>query len=100
MATELKEFTQEEALKKKIRQKRRIRGCLIVLNALLLCYFSYLMVDTIVERVVEKRQEINNEIIQLNGKSSSKSKEIYEKYISYPTVSGIFTEKSFGNQKR
>ena len=82
MATELKEFTQEEALKKKIRQKRRIRGCLIVLNALLLCYFSYLMVDTIVERVVEKKQEINNEIIQLNGKSSSKSKEIYEKYIS------------------
>ena len=76
MATELKEFTQEEALKKKIRQKRRIRGCLIVLNALLLCYFSYLMVDTIVERVVEKKQEINNEIIQLNGKSSSKSKEI------------------------
>ena len=43
-----KEFTKEEALKKKIRQKRRIRGCLIVLNALLLCYFSYLMVDTIV----------------------------------------------------
>ena len=82
MATELKEFTQEEALKKKVRQKRRIRGCLIVLNALLLCYFSYLMVDTIVERVVEKKQEINNEIIQLNGKSSSKSKEIYEKYIS------------------
>ena len=35
MATELQEFTQEEALKKKIRQKKRIRGCLIVLNALL-----------------------------------------------------------------
>ena len=85
MATELQEFTQEEALKKKIRQKKRIRGCLIVLNALLLCYFSYLVVDTIVQKVVEKKQEINNEIIQLNGKSSSKSKEIYEKYI-YKTV--------------
>ena len=66
MATELQEFTQEEALKKKIRQKKRIRGCLIVLNALLLCYFSYLMVDTIVERVVEKKQEIKVRIELLN----------------------------------
>ncbi len=82
MADELKEFNQEEELKRKIRQKKRIRGCLIVANALLLCYFSYLVVDTIVQHVVEKNRVINSEIIQLNGKSSSKSKTIYEKYIS------------------
>lgn len=82
MALELKEFSQEEELKRKLRQKKRIRGCLILANALLLAYFSYLLVDTIVKKVSEKQQIINSEIIQLNGKSSSKSKEIYEERIS------------------
>lgn len=82
MAEELKEFSEEEELQRKIRQKKRIRGCLIVANALLLCYFAYLLGDTVAKKIIEKRQVINSEIIQLNGKSSGKSKQIYEKYIS------------------
>ena len=81
MALELKEFSQEEELRRKLRQKK-IRGCLIVANALLLTYFSYLLIDTIVDKVVEKNRIINSEIIQLNGKSSAKSKAIYEEHIS------------------
>lgn len=82
MAVELKEFNDEENLKKKLRQKKRIRGILIVVNALLLCYFSYLVVDTIVRYAVEKNRVVNGEIISLNGKSTSKSMALYEKHIS------------------
>ena len=82
MPVELKEFSQEEAFNRKVRQKKRIRGCLIVLNALLLCYFSYLVVDSVVDKIKEKNQILNSEIIQLNGKSSAKSKELYDKHIS------------------
>lgn len=81
MATEINELQEEENLKRKIRQKKRIRGSLIVINALLLCYFSFLVVDTVVQHFIEKNKVINSEIIQLNGKSSSKSLEIYNKHI-------------------
>mgnify|MGYP001025727495 CR=1 FL=1 len=82
MAVELKEFNDEENLKKKLRQKKRIRGVLIVINALLLCYFSYLVIDTIVRYAVEKNRVVNSEIIALNGRSSSKSMALYEEHIS------------------
>lgn len=82
MPLEIKEYSQEELFIRKVRQKKRIRGCLIVLNAILLCYFSYLVIDTVVDSIVEKNRVINSEIIQLNGKSSSKSKELYDKHIS------------------
>ena len=82
MAKELKEFNEEEALLKKKRQRKRIRGLLIVANVLLVSYFSYLLVDLIVDHVKEKEQVINGELIQLVDKSTAKSKEIYDAHIS------------------
>ena len=107
MVTQLNEFKEEEKLLKKLRQKKRIRGCLIIANALLLSYFSYLVVDSIVKTIkeknpedtnVEKKEELEdgivvktvkeknqiltNEIIQLNGFSLSKTKETYNRHIS------------------
>ena len=81
MATDIKQFAEEEEIKRKIRQKKRIRGCLIVVNALLLCYFSYLAISSAVSYFVEENNAINSEIIPLNGKSNSESKKIYEEYI-------------------
>ena len=68
MALELKEFSQEEELKRKLRQKKRIRGCLILANALLLAYFSFLLVDTIVKKVSEKQQIINRKRVKYQQK--------------------------------
>lgn len=82
MVTQLNEFKEEEKLLKKLRQKKRIRGCLIIANALLLSYFSYLVVDSIVKTIKEKNQILTNEIIQLNGFSLSKTKETYNRHIS------------------
>lgn len=81
MATDIKQFAEEEELKRKIRQKKRIRGCLIVVNALLLCYFSYLAISSVVSYFVEENNLINSEIIPLNGKSNGESKKIYEEHI-------------------
>ena len=47
----VEEFKNEESLNKKIRQKRRIRGVLIIVNALLIAYASYLTVASIVDIV-------------------------------------------------
>lgn len=82
MATELKQFTDEEKLMKKVRQKKRIRGCLIAANVLLLSYFSYLVVDSVVKEVKERNASLKGEIIALNGLSTKKSEELYQKYIS------------------
>ena len=82
MSTQLKEFNEEEKLLKKKRQRRRIRGLLIVANVLLVSYFSYLLVDLIIDKVKENEQVINGDLIALNGKTTAKSKEIYDTYIS------------------
>ena len=52
----VEEFKNEESLNKKIRQKRRIRGVLIIVNALLIAYASYLSVASIVD-IIKNTQE-------------------------------------------
>ena len=76
------EFKNEETLNKKIRQKRRIRGVLIVVNALLIAYASYLSVVSIVDAVKHNKEKEQGDIITLLDKSPTKSKELYDEYIT------------------
>ena len=78
----VEEFKNEELLNKKIRQKRRIRGVLIIVNALLLSYASYLSVVSIVDAIKDNREKEEGNIITLLDKSPNKSLELYEKYVT------------------
>lgn len=78
----VEEFKNEETLNKKIRQKRRIRGVLIVVNALLIAYASYLSVVSIVDAVKHNKDKEQGDIITLLDKNPTKSKELYDEYIT------------------
>lgn len=78
----LEELKEEELLNKKIRQKRRIRGVLIIVNALLIAYAGYLGVTSIVDAVKNNQEKEEGEIITLLDNSPSKSLELYNEYIT------------------
>ena len=78
----LEELKNEELLNKKIRQKRRIRGVLIIVNALLIAYASYLSVVSIIDLVKENKEKDQGDVITLLDKSVDQSLELYDEYIS------------------
>ena len=78
----VEEFKNEEVLNKKIRQKRRIRGVLIIVNALLIAYASYLSVVSIVDAVKHNKDKEQGDIITLLDKNPTKSLELYNEYIT------------------
>ena len=61
----VEEFKNEETLNKKIRQKRRIRGVLIVVNALLIAYASYLSVVSIIDAVKHNKDKELQEFLNI-----------------------------------
>lgn len=81
----LEELKSEETLNKKIRQKRRIRGVLIIVNALLIAYAGYLSVVAIVDAVKDNKLKEQGEIITLLDKTTEKSLELYNQYITDKT---------------
>ena len=78
----VEEFKNEESLNKKIRQKRRIRGVLIIVNALLIAYASYLSVTSIVDVIKNTQEKEEGNVITLLDKSVNKSLQLYDKYIT------------------
>ena len=78
----LEELKEEELLNKKIRQKRRIRGVLIIVNALLIAYAGYLTVASIVDAVKNNQEREQGEIITLLDKSPAGSLELYNEYVN------------------
>lgn len=78
----LEELKNEELLNKKIRQKRRIRGVLIIVNALLIAYASYLSVVSIIDLVKENKEKDQGDVITLLDKTVDQSLELYDEYIS------------------
>ena len=78
----LEELKEEELLNKKIRQKRRIRGVLIIVNALLIAYAGYLTVASIVDAVKNNQEREQGEIITLLDKSPADSLELYNEYVN------------------
>ena len=78
----VEEFKNEEALNKKIRQKRRIRGVLIIVNALLIAYAGYLSVASIIDLVKNNQQIEEGDVITLQGKTVEHSLKLYEEYIT------------------
>ena len=78
----LEELKSEESLNKKIRQKRRIRGVLIIVNSLLIAYAGYLTVASIVDLVKDNKLKEQGDIITLNDKNIEKSLELYDRYVT------------------
>lgn len=91
----LEELKTEETLNKKIRQKRRIRGVLIIVNALLIAYAGYLSVAAIVDAVKDNKQKEQGDIITLLNKTTNKSLELYDEYITEST--NIVDVATYGN---
>lgn len=70
---------QEEEILRKVRSKKRIRGLLIGINALLACYLIFEMSMRIVEYVQSKTD--TSDYVTLYGNSREKSEQLYEKYL-------------------
>lgn len=81
----LEELKTEESLNKKIRQKRRIRGVLIIVNALLIAYAGYLSVASIIDLIKDNKQREQGDVITLLDKTTDKSLELYNEYITEST---------------
>ncbi len=75
------EENQEEELRRKVRAKKRVRGLLIAINALLACYFVFELSMKIADFVSASGTE-DSDIIALNGNSRSRSIELYDRYIA------------------
>lgn len=87
MADPIVEKLQEDKLVIKATQRKRIRAVLIVINALLLAYFTFLLVTSIVDFVKTNINDGSDDIICVNGKSQKTSKNIYDRYIdSYTEI--------------
>ncbi|MGN1296030.1 MAG: hypothetical protein ACI4U5_06435 [Bacilli bacterium] len=87
MADPIVEKLQEDKLVIKATQRKRIRAVLIVINALLLSYFTFLLVTSIVDFVKTNVNDGSDDIICVNGKSQKTSKNIYDRYIdSYTEI--------------
>lgn len=80
--SKIEELKTEDALIKKTRQKKRVRGVLIVVSALLLAYTGYLTVQTIVDKVNEYSSKGIEDTISLLNKSAKDSLSIYKKYFN------------------
>lgn len=81
----------EKELKKKAAKKRRKRGFLIFLNAVLACYLIYCVYDTGVEFYRRNILEKNGDIISIDGRSETKSLEIYNKVIDKDEYGNFLT---------
>lgn len=81
MADPIVEKLQEDKLVIKATQRKRIRAVLIVINALLLSYFTFLLVTSIVDFVKTNLNDGSDDIICINDKSQNTSKNIYDRYI-------------------
>ncbi len=74
---DIKAFKEYE---KKQKKKKIKRAFLIVINAVLLCYFIFCIYDTCIE-FFNKNFKEDDKILSINGYSSKKSLEIYDKFI-------------------
>lgn len=90
----LDEVKDELAITKKINQKRRVRGVLIVVNALLLAYTGYLGVSSIIDLVNRNSNSHPGDIITVLNKSETDSKKIYDEYA--PTSIGVLDVATYG----
>ncbi|MDD6301913.1 MAG: hypothetical protein PUA56_01170 [Bacillales bacterium] len=79
---ELDELKKEDELNKKFRQKRRIRGVLITINALLLAYVGFLTVQSIYDAVKLHNVVDSKTVITVLGKNEKNSLLLYDKYIT------------------
>lgn len=75
------EENQEEELRRKIRSKKRVRGLLIAINAILACYFVFELSMKIADFVSASGTE-DSDIIALDGNSRNRSIELYDRYIA------------------
>ncbi len=72
---ELKEF------KRRVHQKKRVRGILIILNAIILAYLLYSIGDIAYSFFRTYFSEKEGDIILIRNKTEAESKEIYDQFI-------------------
>ena len=77
----IEDVKEEVELKKRINKKRRIRGVLIVVNALLISYTGYLAVSSIVDLVNKNNGTNIGDVITILDKSESDSLKIYDSFV-------------------
>ncbi len=94
--SKIEELKTEDALIKKTRQKKRVRGVLIVVSALLLAYTGYLTVQTIIDRVNEYSSKDVEDTITLLDKSAKDSLTIYSKYFNDDSKVDVSDVSTYG----
>lgn len=88
MADPVVERLKEDKLRTLSIQKKRIRGVLIVVNAILLSYFSFLFISSIVDYVKTNLSTGEGDTITVLGKSENTSLNIYKLFIGYDKENG------------
>lgn len=82
---------EEEKLLKKVKNKKRVRGLLIVINCLLASYLIFEVGRKIYD-VINAPTIQDEEIILLNGEDKNASLSLYDKYISKDNAGNYLTE--------
>ncbi len=76
--------------KRRVRQKKRIRGFLIVVNAIVLAYLLYSIGDMVFSFATTYFTEKDGDIILIRNKNEEESKAIYDKYIDKVVVANDY----------
>jgi hypothetical protein len=79
--SEVENLKEQKEQERKIRQKRRIRGVLVIVNALLIAYVGYLVVDSLVDAFKKNSKSTQNDVITLLNKSTTESLNLYSRYV-------------------
>ena len=95
MAETVEELKLEEETKKKIRQKKRVRGVLVIANLLLVSYFGYLAVAGIVNAVQSNVNAAESDTLLLTNKNKSESLALYEAHLEENNV-GVSDFATYG----
>ena len=95
MIEEVKTPEQEDDVVRKAKSKKRIRGLLIVINALLASYLTFEITAKIINSV-NHYINADGEIILLNDKNAEESMEVYNKYVLKDEVSSVYDYGIYG----
>lgn len=96
MAEEIQD-TQELEFKRKQTQKRRLRGCLIIINALLMCYFLFLVGDLVVCLSKERANRNKDNIVSVCGRTVDDSKKLYSSKLADENIE-VYDYLVYGNK--
>lgn len=95
MIEEVKTPEVEEDVVRKAKSKKRVRGLLIVINALLASYLVFEITSKIIHSV-NNYINADGDIVLLDDKNAEESMEVYNKYVLKDEVSSVYDYGIYG----